>query len=386
MRDVTTLALILLAFIVLAALVLAWQVHTPRIVRWDEVEHAGVPGWIAEGLVLQHDDGRSVWATRGYSIYRSVDGDAFRKVAKIQPPRGEAWGGYLRTLRSLYGYQELVEVMPLDEQRLLAFAGGFVHVLGLDAGSVRRTHQLRYFGRGKGRGLMAFGLVRDDAGALYFAEYVTESGDRPTGVWKSEDEGETWTLCYEFAPTDIRHIHAVQCDPVDGAMWIGTGDRDEHCFVGRSLDGGSSFTWIGHGRQIHRTCAFAFFDDVVLWGMDADFEQNHVIRWHRATGEVTIDAELPDATYYASRIDDRLALLGVAQGVAQAWVASSAGDAVRWLDWSVPLEPPKRGPSPGVRLARGDASGGRFVHVNPLRTNGHEAAIYRISRDHVPSP
>jgi hypothetical protein len=383
---VTVLAFILVVLLVLVVAAWAWQVRTPRSIRWEDVDHAGTVGRIAEGLVLQHDDGHVVWATRGYSIYRSEDGAAFRRVAKVRPPRGEPWGGYVAALRTLFGYQELVELLPLDEHRLLVFAGGFVHVLDLRTGRARRTHELRYFGRGKGRGLMAFGLSRDRDGAIYFAEYVTESGDRPTGVWRSADEGETWALCYEFAPTDIRHIHAVQCDDADGAMWIGTGDRDEHCFVGRSEDAGASFAWVGSGKQVHRTCSFAFFDDVVLWGMDADFEQNHVVRWHRATGELTVDAELPDATYYASRVDERRALLGVAQGVAQVWVAGSDGSAVRWLDWQVPGEPPKRGPSPGVRLARGDASAGRFVHVNPLRTIAHEAAIYRIRRDEVPGP
>jgi hypothetical protein len=232
---------------------------------------------------------------------------------------------------------------------------------------------------------MAIGLTRDLDGALYFAEYVTESGDRPTGIWKSSDGGEHWALCYEFEPTAIRHVHAVQCDPHDGALWIGTGDRDEHCFVGVSRDGGASFSWAGHGRQIHRTCAFAFFPDTVVWGMDADFEQNHVVRWHRASGELTVDAELPDATYYASRIDDERLLLGVAQGVAQVWVAGADGSAVRWLDWTVPHTPPRRGPSPGVRLARGDNRTGA-LHVNPLRTDAHEAAIFRFDRASLPSP
>ena len=178
---------------------------------------------------------------------------------------------------------------PLDEQRLLVFAGGWVHVLDLRTGRARRTQQLRWYGRGKGRGLMAFGLARAADGTLYFAEYVTEPGDRSTGVWRSRDAGERWELAFEFEPGQVRHIHAVHCDR-DGSLWIGTGDRDEHCFVGRSIDGGSTFEWVGHGAQIHRTCAFVGFDDVVLWSTDADFEQNHVVRWHRATGEVTVDA------------------------------------------------------------------------------------------------
>ncbi len=379
---------ILLGFALLLLVLWWWQVHVPRTVRWEDVEHHDVSGRVARGLVLQHDDGHDVWATRGYAIYRSHDGGPFRRIARVRPPWGEAWGGYLRTLRRVFGYQELVELLPLDRDRLLVFAGGFIHLLDVPTREIRRTHQLRYFGRGKGRGLMAFGVCRDLHGSLYFAEYVTESGDRPTGIWKSTDAGESWSLAYEFEPTAIRHVHAIQCDPHDGALWIGTGDRDEHCFIGRSVDGAKSFEWVGRGRQMHRTCSFAFFDDCVLWGMDADFEQNHVIRWPRERGvggELEVDATLPDATYYASLVDDERALLGVAQGVAQVWVASSDGSAVRWLDWSVPDEPPTRGPSPGVRLARGDSRGAHFVHVNPLRTNAHEASIFRFDRQDVPS-
>jgi hypothetical protein len=383
---VLVLSFVLVAILALPAIAAWWwQVRTPRTIHWKPVEHAGASGLLADGLVLQHDDGSSVWASRGYSIYRSDEGAPFRRVARVRPPVGEAWGGYLRSLRRAYGYQELVELLPLDEDRLVVVSGGFIHVLDLRAGRARRTHRLRYFGRGKGRGLMAFGLCRDLQGALYLAEYVTEGGDRPTGIWKSTDGGESWSLCYEFAATEVRHVHVVHCDPHDGAIWIGTGDRDEHCFVGRSTDGGASFEWVGHGRQIHRTCAFAGFDDVVLWGMDADFEQNHVIRWHRSGGQLSVDAQLPDATYYATRIDDSRALLGVAQGVAQVWIARRDGSAERWLDWTVPAEPPRRGPSPGVRLARGDNRSGP-VHVNPLRTIAHESAILRFDRDQLPAP
>ncbi len=371
----------------------AWavEVRLPRRVRWREGARDGFAVGIADGLVLQHDDGSTVWASRGYAIYRSDDGGDFHRVARVRPPLGEPWGGHLRTLRRRFGYQELVELLPMEDaagnvDRLLVFSAGFVNVLDLKTGRARRTHELRYFGRGKGRGLMAFGLCRDLDGACYFAEYVTESGDRPTGIWKSVDEGETWALCYEFAPTDIRHIHVVQCDPHDGAIWIGTGDRDEHCFVGRSIDGGQNFEWVGRGRQIHRTCSFAFFGDVVAWPMDADFEQNHVVRWHRATGEVTVDGELPDASYCASRVDEERFMIAVCQGVAQVWVADRTGATRRWLGWSVPGTPPKRGPSPGVRLARGDNRAGQNLHVGVLRTNEHEAAIFRIDRSALPTP
>jgi hypothetical protein len=375
--------IVLLSVIValaLAAFVLWWwQVRTPASIAWSRVEHEGIAMSRADGLVLQHDDGSAVWATRGYSIYRSVDGAEFRRVARLRPPMGEPWGGYLRALRTRFGYQELLEVLPLDRTHLLVLGGGFIHVLDLASGRARRTHGLRYFGRGRGRGLMAFGLTRGTDGSLYLAEYVTESGERPTGIWKSTDAGETWAMAYEFRAGMVRHVHCVQCDPHDGSLWIGTGDRDEHCFVGRSTDGAASFEWVGQGRQIHRTCSFAFFDDVVAWPMDADFEQNHVVRWHRASGEVTTDGELPDASYYAQKLDPDHFLIGVAQGVAEAWIGGRDGSTRRLVGWDVSGVPPVRGPSPGVRLARG-VGGGDCVHVNPLRTLDFDAAIFRIPR------
>ena len=37
------------------------------------------------------------------------------------------------------------------------------------------------------------------------------------------------------------------------------------------------------------------------------------------------------------------------------------GSAEPWLDWPVSAVPPRRGPSPGVRLARGDSRTGEHL-------------------------
>ncbi len=223
---------------------------------------------------------------------------------------------------------------------------------------------------------MAHGLCVDDDGAVYFGEYRNRRADAPVAVWRSGDRGRSWQMRHEFAPGVAGHIHAVRFDADAGAIWVGTGDRDERCYVGFSRDGARTFTWVGHGAQRFRTCSFAFFRGAVVWGMDADFEPNHVIRWDRESGGVGVGTALPDATYYARRIDSARALLAVCQGVAEVWIAGSDGSAVRWLGWTVLRHPPRRGPYPTVRLARG--SGGAHVHLNPLRVADFEATIFRL--------
>ena len=134
----------------------------------------------------------------------------------------------------------------------------------------------------------------------------------------------SWELAFEFEPGQVRHIHAVHADataPCGSAPATATSSASS---VAPST-AEARFEWIGHGSQVHRTCAFVGFDDVVLWPTDADFEQNHVVRWQRGTGDMTVDAELPDVTYYATPVDGERALLGLAQGVAQAWVAYRTG-------------------------------------------------------------
>lgn len=341
----------------------------------------------ADGLVLQHDDGTTLWATRGFAVYRSRGGSAFERVLSLRPRLGKAWGGYLASLRFRFGYQELIELLPLEDERLVVFAAGDVYTVDLGTGEVERTHRLRYFGRGKGRGLMAFGLTRDQDGAIYFGEYTTEPEAHPICIWKSSDDGRTWHDAFEFPAGTVRHIHAVQLDPYDGALWVGTGDRNDECYVGVSHDGAASFRWIAQGAQTCRTCGFAFFPDAVLWGMDADHKPNRLIRLQRENGAIDSHAELPGVTFYHRKLDESRALLGLARQVAEVWVASVDGDACRWLAWSVP-QPSRTGPAAGVRLGRGaaEAPDDGFVHVNPLRTVEHEAAIFRIPKSAVPHP
>ena len=278
----------------------------------------------------------------------------------MRPRLGRAWGGYLASLRSRFGYQELIELLPLGDERLVIFAARRHPLADLAAEGVERTHRLRYFGPGKGRGLMAFGLTSDQSGAIYFGEYTTEPGAHPVCIWKSSDEGRTWHKAFEFPAGTVRHIHTVQFDPYGRAIWVGTGDRNESVTSVSRTTAPPPSGGLLKGRRRAERADSSSFPSVVLWGMDADHEANRLIRLQRERGTMDSHAELPGVTFYHRKLDENRALLGLARQVAEVWVANVEGDACRWLSWSVPTRAP-HGPAPGVRLGRGDDGGHRWV-------------------------
>jgi hypothetical protein len=364
-----------------AALVaLAWQVHTPSRVAWEPAPLPGCAAMKAPGLVLQEEDGDTVWASQGWDIYRSREGEPFERVASVHPPAGEAWGGYFRALRSAYGYQELLEVLALRPDLLLVFGGGAIYRLDLARGTQEHVLTLRYFGRGKGRGVMSR-IAIDDRGDVFFGEYSDVREAHTIRVWRGQDEGRAWSVAYEFPAGRALHVHGVQWDPYGKLLWVMTGDTNEESRIGFSRDRGEHFRWIGENDQRFRACSLLFTPDAVLWATDT--EDNHLFRWSRATRDVAQVADMPAQSLYAEPLDDGLNLVGQSAWDGSAYVVRDDGSS-RAIARFTPVVAPGR-PIPGMRLARGGREHRAWVYFNPLRTREEEAAIYRVARAEVES-
>ncbi len=141
-----------------AAALFGWDLHTPAQVPWLPASIDDRRVERAEGLVLQQEVGGDVWASRGFSVYRSHEGGPFVREFTLWPRVGLAWAGFSEFLRDRFGYQELIEVVPLDARTVLVFGGGDVYRVQLDSGRQQWVHRLRYFGRGEGRGVMPHGI------------------------------------------------------------------------------------------------------------------------------------------------------------------------------------------------------------------------------------
>ncbi len=366
-------------FGLLAAVGLGFDLSVPESVDWEAASISGIAVERAGGLVVQDRRGDVIWATIGFTIYRSEGNGPFEKLETLRPKPSEAWAGYSATFRHLFRYQELVELLAISNTELIAFAGGEAFRVDVSNGAAERVHELRYFGRGIGRGLMPHGLTVDDAGTLYYGEYPTRKmgADDTVRIYRSADQGRSWEIAHEFAGNFVRHIHAVQWDPHGRALWVATGDTDAESRIGYSEDRGESFTWIGSGDQQFRAVSLLFLEESVTWAMDSPVVESRIVRWRRATGVVeTSEQALPSPGYYARAIDGKSGLVTLAERDAAVLLISGSSfqTLFRWQ-----VEPDPERPHPAVRLLRSSTpSDPRTLLINPLRTERESAAVYRL--------
>jgi len=374
-----SLRLLALIVVIVGTGFVTWDVYTPSEISWEITSLKNHKIKKAPRLIVQHQDGETVWATIGYSIYRSQSGAAFTKIVTMRPRLGLAWLGYSKIMRSWSGHLELAEVVPLSPELLVVFAGGDIYRVELGTKTQQHVHRLRYYGLGKGRGVMPHGIAVDANGSIYYGEYPTfHTYEHDVRIYRSDDKGRTWKVAFEFAPGQIRHIHAVRWDPIGKAIWVGTGDTDSQSRIGYSNNGGKTFQWIGSGSQLFRAVSMQFFDDTMVWAVDTHQTDNmRTVSWNREDNRIDVgDHILPAPAYYALKLSDRDGIITLAEQKLSVWSINPKHEFHKLFEW--PAQKGFRGPYPSVRVPRGRVCASMSTYLNPLRTTEEDAAIYEI--------
>jgi hypothetical protein len=102
-------------------------------------------------------------------------------------------------------------------------------------------------------------------------------------VFRSTDEGRSWTKVFELSWENIRHFHTALADPFHKGTWyISSGDQPHECRMWRSVDDGltwSEMTASGNNIDLHSSLAgqhqsinrhtdMVVMSDRLIWGSD----------------------------------------------------------------------------------------------------------------------
>lgn len=175
---------------------------------------------------------------------------------------------------------------------------------------------------------------------IYAAEYAP-TNQASVNLYKSTDDGATWSAVYTFAQGVVRHFHGVFIDPyVMSRVWVTVGDTGTQPRIGYSDDGGVTFTWITQGVYPDSRAVGLLFDaNYVYWVPDTPDQRAGVYRYDRTSHQVSsLDVgsrTFMTAFYWAVQHGGMFAYIGSAEGGTAGWngdgyVYFLAGNAANW--------------------------------------------------------
>jgi hypothetical protein len=224
-----------------------------------------------------------IWASRGYGLLARDAEGPWRSLGQVPQP---AWRrvcaqSELVTLGLRLGVHGVVRLA--SGALLVCVSGGLLR--GGEGGPWQSVMEFEDF-----RKPARQGLAQDRKGRIFLAQYARNHNRALTmHLWRSEDDGRSFQVLRRFEPGEVRHLHFVQEDPVDGSLWLGTGDRSDESSLRRSIDGGETWDVVGQGSQKWRAMSLAFLNDAIYYGTDAGSDspeyKNQIVRLDRRTGE-----------------------------------------------------------------------------------------------------
>ena len=149
------------------------------------------------------------------------------------------------------------------------------------------------------KGSRPMNLCQADDGTIYYGEYCFNPDRKPMRIYQSKDNGDTWTVAYEFRDGEINHIHGIFNDPYTGRLWVATGDDDVACIFGYTEDGFKTFVKEYSGSQQYRVCVPLFTPDEIIFATDSQYEQNVIRSINRKTGVVKDLQKIQGSGIYA---------------------------------------------------------------------------------------
>lgn len=146
--------------------------------------------------------------------------------------------------------------------------------------------------------------------AICFGEYGHNPNREPVPIWKSNDDGRSFSIAQELVQNQIKHIHGIYDDKFSDSLWIVTGDFDGECYVIESKDSTfSNLKWYGDGSQKWRPVSIFFNLEEIIWVMDSPIQKAYLQIFNRKDKTLAQGQYFPGPVWYSKQFENGDAVL-----------------------------------------------------------------------------
>lgn len=248
-----------------------------------------------------------------------------KHLADIEAPGWKAAASRFRLAQRLLRFM-VTNVVPLANGELFI-------TFDKSAGVVRDGKYRTLGGMQRPCRVLRSACAVDSNGEVFFGEYLANEERGPMRIYKYSPGAENIETAYTFPAGTIRHIHGIYLDPQTNGLICLTGDNDNECRIIRSDDGFRTMETIGEGDETWRAVSVLFRENSMVFGMDAEFQTNHIYEMNRETREKTSLGTVNGTVFYSKQIGDDLFFATTAEdapsqteNVAAVWHVSPAGE------------------------------------------------------------
>jgi hypothetical protein len=230
------------------------------------------------GYTVEWAEPGNCYLSRRNVVYRSSDlKPPFTEIAVISAPRWKSLASNIRLAQRLLRFM-VTNVVPLNN-------GNLIVTFDKSVGVIRDGRYRELAGLVRPCRVLRSACAVDQTGNIYFGEYLANDERGEMRVYRYTPGSDGIEIAYTFLPKSIRHIHGIYFDEFTESLICLTGDDNAECRIVRTSDGFKTMEVVGQGDETWRAVSVLFDARSIYYGMDAEFQTNHIYRLDRLTGE-----------------------------------------------------------------------------------------------------
>ncbi len=248
---------------------------------------------IGRGFVNYRDKNQLIFS-RGKTIYQWKENEPCKKIISLHKNvldqalcKSPLYQRFSRT--------HIQHVVPVDENRLLAFLAGQIYYIDSQNKTILNSCKLR--------GSQPLQIAKFDS-TVYYGEYIRSQEKPPIHLLRANPPYTQWEEIKNF--NNIRHIHGVFRDPYNDTIWITTGDNDHECWIMNLSRDDYEIKFKLGGGQLFRAVTLLFTDEFIYYGTDTPREQNYICRFRRGSDKVEKIKHVGGSVFYGTKVSQNL--------------------------------------------------------------------------------